>query len=129
MRRALLIIISVASLLVMTACGRGRVIPMNKFAAIYADMCLADQWLNQHPKARAVADTTRFYDAVFHKHGYNYTDYKRSVAYYLDYPEKYVRIIQRADAILVEGQKKAQDRLERQNLQQQNASPAMTENN
>ena len=128
MKRSAIIILCVYALLALSGCGRGRVIPMNKFAEIYADLCVADQWINQHPDMRSQADTTQFYEAVFRKHGYRFADYQRSMDYYLDYPEKYVRIVQRADAILLEGRDKAQDKLDRQSLQQQNASPVLNGN-
>ena len=86
MKRSAIIILCVSALLALSGGGRGRVIPMNKFAEIYADLCVADQWINQHPDMRSQADTTQFYEAVFRKHGYRFADYQRSMDYYLDYP-------------------------------------------
>ena len=75
---------------------RGRVIPEEKFTRIYRDMFLADQWIRDNPRARAVADTTLFFDPILKRYGYTFEDYDRSVHYYLDHPEKYSKILSNA---------------------------------
>ena len=79
---------------------RGRVIPEDKFARIYVDMFLADQWLSDHSGSRRKADTTDFYGPVFSSHGYSFRDYNRSMEYYLDKPERYVKIAEKAGEYL-----------------------------
>ena len=59
-------------------------------------MFLADQWVRDTPAARAAADTTYFFDPIFKRYGYSFADYDRSVNYYLDRPEKYARILNKA---------------------------------
>ena len=88
-------IMALSLLLVLAlGCGhRGRVIPEDKFADIYADMLLADQWLSSNPKARRVADTTLFYAPILESYGYNVLDYNASVRHYMKKPEKFAAII------------------------------------
>jgi hypothetical protein len=59
-------------------------------------MFLADQWLGDNYSARRSADTTRFYETIFHKFGYDFEDYDASVNYYLHHPEKYRKIMELA---------------------------------
>lgn len=90
-----------ALVLLLASCGRGgKVIPRSKFAAVYAEMLLADQWLNDHPSERTKADTTLFYDPIFKRFGYSFADYDASVNHYLSDPEKYSRILKKSASIL-----------------------------
>ena len=63
---------------------------------IYAEMFLADQWLNDNTSFKRKADTTRFYETIFRKFGYDFADYDASVNYYLNRPEKYRKIIEKS---------------------------------
>ena len=95
-RRAHILVLS-AVLAMLCGCGRHpRVIPADKFVRIYHDMFLADQWLRDHQDARKRADSTLFFDPVFRRYGYTFEDYDRSVHYYLDKPEQYAKILDRA---------------------------------
>lgn len=67
---------------------------------IYAEMFLADQWLNDHYSAKAIADTSDFYGPIFKKYGYSFNDYDRSVNHYLDNPKKYTGIMEKCTEIL-----------------------------
>ena len=87
-------------LLLPLSCGRGRVIPPRKMAQVYADMLLADQWLNDHPELRTQADTTFFYGAVFKAHGYSFKDYDESVRHYLENPAAYAKILKKTSVLL-----------------------------
>ena len=90
------IVVLAAVLAMLCGCGRrSRVIPAEKFARVYHDMFLADQWLRDNPDARRVADTTLFFDPIFRRYGYTFEDYDRSVHYYLDRPEQYSKILDR----------------------------------
>ena len=90
------IVVLAAVLAILCGCGRrSRVIPAEKFARVYHDMFLADQWLRDNPDARRVADTTLFFDPIFRRYGYTFEDYDRSVHYYLDRPEQYSKILDR----------------------------------
>ena len=52
--------------LALSSCSKGgRVLSEHKMEMLYTDMFLADQWLRDHPKYRAMADTTLFFD-FFH---------------------------------------------------------------
>lgn len=95
------IVVLAAVLAMVCGCGRrARVIPAEKLSRIYHDMFLADQWLRDHPAARKAADTTLVFDPIFRRYGYTFEDYDRSVHYYLDRPEQYAKILDRADARL-----------------------------
>lgn len=85
---------------------------------IYAEMFLADQWLNDNPGLKRTADTTRFYETIFRRFGYGFEDYDASVNYYLNHPEKYKKIVERAQNKLRSTQKSLESfekALERQN--------------
>ena len=73
--------------------GGGKVIPRKKMVSIYADMFVADQWLNQNYKAERVADTSFVYEAIFEKYGYDSEDYRASVDYYIQDPDRFARIL------------------------------------
>ncbi len=92
------------ALLLVFSCGDrdGRVIPRNKMSEIYADMFVADQWLIQNYKASRVADTAFVYEAVFRKYGYDSDDYRKSVAYYMEDPDRFARILRKTSSILDE---------------------------
>ena len=71
----------------------GKVILRKKMVSIYADMFVADQWLNQNYKAERVADTSFVYEAIFEKYGYDSEDYRASVDYYIQDPDRFARIL------------------------------------
>ncbi len=86
-----------AVLLLLCACsGRPRIIPRGVLTDIYADMFLADQWLEDHRGERSRADTMLFYDPIFKRYGYTFEDYDASVRRYLKDPEKFSKIFRDA---------------------------------
>ena len=94
-------LLSLLSLLLVFSCGRNaRVIPKNRMAEIYADMFVADQWLNQNFLASRTADTTLVYEAVFEKYGYTSDDYRKSVDHYIQDPDRFARILRKSVLIL-----------------------------
>ena len=103
--RAAHIVIMLTLPAILVGCGRnGRVIPKKKLMGIYTEMFLADQWIRDHADVRAATDTSLFFDPIFRRYGYNFKDYDRSVHYYLDRPEKYGKMLNRAaDRIRKEG--------------------------
>lgn len=106
------------ALCLLTSCGRGRVIRPSVMADIYAEMFLADQWINDNSSFRRTADTTRFYEAIFEKFGYSFKDYDASVNYYLKNPEKYAKILEKSVKKLQMTQKTLEDF--RKNVEKQN---------
>jgi len=79
------------------SCGRkARIIPEKKMASIYAEMFLADQWVQDDMSRRKKADTSDFYGTIFKDYGYSFKDYDASVNYYLANPEKYVKVMELA---------------------------------
>ena len=99
------IVLLLTVLAALSGCGhKGRVIPERKLIRLYSDLFVADQWLRDHPDAREAVDTSLFYDPIFRRHGYSFADYDRSVHFYLDRPEKYNKLLNRAaDQIRKEG--------------------------
>lgn len=96
---AALIVVAVVS--VLAGCHRdGRLIPRKDLARIYADMLIADQWLNDHRALRRQADTTLFYEPIFQHYGYTTADYTYSVRHYMDDPERFSRILKKSSTIL-----------------------------
>ena len=91
------IVLLLILLATLAGCGRrGRVIPEKKLMKLYTEMYLADQWLRDHPDVRKKSDTTLFFDPIFRRHGYTFEDYDRSVHFYLDRPEKYGKLLNKA---------------------------------
>ena len=98
MHRAAHIVVLAVVLAVLCACGhRARVIPENKLVRIYHDMFLADQWVRDHPDARTEVDTMLIFDPIFHRYGYTFADYDRTVHYYLDHNDDYVKLLNRVE--------------------------------
>ncbi len=91
------ILSAVAVLCLLCSCGgRVRIIPRGVMSDIYAEMLLADQWLEDHGTERSMADTMLFYDPIFERYGYTFEDYDASVKKYLEDPEKYSKIFKDA---------------------------------
>ena len=80
--------------------GGNRVIPKDKFAEIYAEMFVLDQWLDENRDLRRTADTTLVYAPVLDKYGYSYGDYLASVDKYMKDPVRYSRILRSTAEIL-----------------------------
>lgn len=84
----------------------GRVIPERTLVKIYADMALADRWIDLNRDLRAQADTSMVYEAIFAKYGYNTEDYLKSVRYYMNKPDDLSYIVEKAKVRL---EKKARE--------------------
>ena len=82
------------------SCGGPDVIPRKKMASIYAEMLVVDQWVIAHPGLRTKADTSLVYEPILEKYGYDTEDYRASVEYYMNDPERYSRILRRTTEIL-----------------------------
>ncbi len=102
--RRLCVILAVVAALLPTAlsCRKdgGEVIPRGKMARIYADMFITDQWINLHYKVRSQADTSLVYEPIFNKYGYDSDDYRASMAYYIQDPERYSKMMKKSSKIL-----------------------------
>lgn len=98
------------AMLLVCSCGRkARVIPESVLSDIYAEMFLADQWVQQNSRARKTADTTNFYLPIFEKYGYGLDDYRHSVEHYLRKPDDYARIVKSASSKLTSEAKRLQE--------------------
>lgn len=85
-------------LLVLLPCcsKKGRIIPEDKLVDIYADMFLADQWINSQSRLRRTADTTCFYEPILREYGYTTLDYDATVRHYVRKPDDYSKILKMA---------------------------------
>ncbi|MCQ2183424.1 MAG: DUF4296 domain-containing protein [Bacteroidales bacterium] len=84
---------------VLQGCGkRASVIPPKVMSDIYFDMFVTDQWLRDHYDIKGKADSMLVYEPIFNKYGYTTADYDNSVTYYLERPEKYLKIAEKTVA-------------------------------
>ena len=87
-------------LLLLSGCGKGRVIPRDKMARIYAEMFVVDQWLKADREAGRRADTSLVYEPIFNKYGYTARDYRRSVQRYMEDPDRFGRVFEKTEKLL-----------------------------
>ena len=69
-------------------------------AKIYAEMLVMDQWAVSDSRLRQKADTSLIYEPIFEKYGYDGEDYRASVEYYMNDPERFSRILRESSDIL-----------------------------
>lgn len=91
-----------AAVILISSCSKeeGKVIPRGKLAKIYAEMLMVDQWIQDSPSIRYIADTTLVYDPVLEKYGYSKLDYVHTVDVYLNDPERFSRVWRSTSEIL-----------------------------
>ena len=80
-----------------------EIIPRAKLAKIYAEMLVTDQWIMTTPGVRLIADTTLVYEPILQKYGYDSDDYRKSIDYYMNDPERFARIF-RSTVEIIDGQ-------------------------
>lgn len=115
MKRFCIFLLGSLCLVSLFSCSRGgKIIPEARMTEIYADMFLEDQWLTTFRKYRTMADTTLFYDPIFEKYGYDFEDFSRSVDYYVDHPEKYIKLLRKTEALLTKRREPFAEEVERQ---------------
>lgn len=102
MKKHFVILLLLAAMVFAPSCRRNgpRVIPRGKLAKIYAEMFVTDQWIQNTPKLRSIADTSLVYEPILEKYGYTSEDYQHSVQHYMDDPERFSRILRTTGEIL-----------------------------
>ena len=97
-----ILILLAAAMLLASSCGKDkeRVIPRSKLSKIYAEMLVMDQWIQNKPGLRTIADTSLVYEPILEKYGYDSEDYQHSVEHYMNDPERYSRILRSTASIL-----------------------------
>lgn len=102
MNKHFVILLLLAAIVLAPSCRRNgpRVIPRGKLAKIYAEMFVTDQWIQNTPKLRSIADTSLVYEPILEKYGYTSEDYQHSVQHYMDDPERFSRILRTTGEIL-----------------------------
>lgn len=100
-RLNILVIAAVAAVLSVSCVkDEAEVIPRGQLARIYSEMLVMDQWIQSTPGTRVMADTSRVYEPILEKYGYSSEDYRASVDYYMNDPERFSRIFRSAGEIL-----------------------------
>lgn len=84
--------------LLFSCSGKGKVIPREKLKAIYTEMFLADQWINDDMERFKAADSLSVYTPIFEKYGYDSLDFFVSVRHYMNTPEKFMKIFDEISA-------------------------------
>jgi len=64
---------------------------------------VTDQWIMTTPGVRLIADTTLVYEPILQKYGYDSDDYRKSIDYYMNDPERFARIF-RSTVEIIDGQ-------------------------
>ena len=127
-RYTLIVLMALLLLLSFGSCSRkGRVIPEKKLADIYAEMFLADQWMNTNYAYKRAADTTLFYEPIFEKYGYNLEDFNESMRFYVKKPDKYAKILKTA-ALKLDAQAKRLKKVEDYYNNRETISPYIAKN-
>ena len=57
-------------------------------------MLLVDQWIGIEWSNTRVADTSVVYEQIFEKYGYTSNDYRKSVSYYMEDPDRFAKIFE-----------------------------------
>lgn len=87
--------IALIFLSIMASCTRrAKVIPKSKLEKIYMEMLLVDQWIGIEWSNTRVADTSVVYEQIFEKYGYTSNDYRKSVSYYMEDPDRFAKIFE-----------------------------------
>lgn len=109
------VFVVLAVFVTLSSCSReGKVIPRGKLSKIYAEMFVADQMIQQDPALRRMADTSWVYEPIFRKYGYTSDDYRASMEYYIQDPDRYARILRESGVILEDGLKALKKEKEKQ---------------
>lgn len=85
----------VVAFVFVSSCSKeeARVIPRSKLTKIYAEMLVADQWIQTSSDKRMAADTMLVYEPILEKYGYTSADYRYTLNEYLNDPERFSRIL------------------------------------
>lgn len=103
MRKALsylLLLVAILSCMVGCSLRRPRTIPRDTLSEIFAEMFIADQWLNDNSGERRRADTMLFYEPIFRRYGYDSLDYINTIDKYIYEPDKFLKIVLATSEIL-----------------------------
>lgn len=97
------LVISFFLLLCCISCSNvARRIPKDKLSHIYADMYVSDQWMLKHQPERRKTDTLAVYEPIMKRYGYNFRDYDKTVHWYVEHPDKLLKVVESARDIVEE---------------------------
>lgn len=88
------------------------IIPEDTMSRIYYDMYMTDEALSINYSFRRMADTTNIYEPIFKKYGYTSEDYRRSVSYYLEKPDRFEDVFVKTKEMLEIRKKEIENILE-----------------
>lgn len=77
------------------SCTKDKIIPKDTMSEIYYDIYMTDRLIQSNPPLRKVVDTSKVYEPIFNKYGYTTDEYTQSVNYYLEHPDRYVKIFKK----------------------------------
>lgn len=97
-----IIALTVSALVFFASCGKDKaqVIPRDELAEIYAEMLMTDQWIINTPNVRMIADTSLVYAPILARYGFDKADYRKSIDYYMNDPERFAKILKNTEDIL-----------------------------
>lgn len=90
-----LYLLLIAACVFVSSCSKeeARVIPRSKLTKIYAEMLVADQWIQTSSDKRTAADTMLVYEPILEEYGYTSADYRYTLNEYLNDPDRFSRIL------------------------------------
>lgn len=86
---SLFAVIVSALILIMSCSKKKDIIPEDTLSQIYFDMYLTDEAVSLNYKYRRMADTLNIYEPIFNRYGYTSEDFRRSVNFYLERPDRF----------------------------------------
>lgn len=97
-----IVFVLTAALMLSVSCRKdeAEVIPRSQMAEIYADMLVTDQWITTTPGIRLIADTSLVYEPILEQYGYDSDDYRKSIEFYMNDPERFARILRTSGEII-----------------------------
>ncbi len=94
MRRTIAAMSLIVTVLTLSCFRRAGIIPKDDMSSIYYDIYITDNLIESRGKFRRMADTARVYEPIFNRYGYTTDDYLKSVDYYMEHPDRYLKILE-----------------------------------
>ncbi|MGM9774061.1 MAG: DUF4296 domain-containing protein [Candidatus Egerieousia sp.] len=100
-----------AAIVIFGACTHvaGPAINDKDMSRIISEVYLVDQWAKTDNAVNMRADSTLIYNAIFVKYGYTFEQYSSSMAYYVRHWKKYLKVLNDAHKLLLDGAERANE--------------------
>lgn len=109
---SLLAVFLSAFILTVSCSGRNDIIPEDTMSQIYYDMYLTDEAVDLNYQYRRMADTLNIYEPVFNRYGYTSDDFRRSVNFYLERPDRFENVFANTKSMLEKHRREIESILE-----------------